>query len=67
MRQTAVEWLVNQLNEIGFHTILIEKTIQKAKEMEREQIIEVAMHHRDSVVEVGCIESYIDKHFNNNI
>jgi hypothetical protein len=39
MKQTAVEWLVSQLNEIGFHTILIEKTIQQAKEMEKEQII----------------------------
>jgi hypothetical protein len=38
MKQTAVEWLEVQLNEIGFHTILIEKTMQKAKEMEKEQI-----------------------------
>jgi hypothetical protein len=37
-KQTAVEWLVDQLNEIGFHTILIEKTIDQAKEMELEQI-----------------------------
>ena len=40
MKQTAVEWLVSQLNEIGFHTILIEKTIEQAKEMEKEQIID---------------------------
>jgi hypothetical protein len=38
MKQTAVEFLIEQLNEIGFHTILIEKTIQQAKEMEKEQI-----------------------------
>lgn len=38
MKQTAVEWLVEQLNQIGFHTILIENTIEKAKAMEKEQM-----------------------------
>ena len=37
-KKTAVEWLVEQINEIGFHTILIENTIQQAKEMEKEQM-----------------------------
>ena len=40
MKQTAVEWLADQLNQIGFHTILIENTIKQAKEMEKEQIVE---------------------------
>jgi hypothetical protein len=40
MKQTAVEYLVEQLNEIGFHTIVIQKIIDKAKAMEKEQIIE---------------------------
>lgn len=38
MKQTAVDYLVEQLNEIGFHTIVIQKIIDKAKEMEKEQI-----------------------------
>ena len=40
MKQTAVDYLVEQLNEIGFHTIVIQKIIDKAKAMEKEQIIE---------------------------
>ena len=43
--QTAVEWLVKHLSEIGYiqapsfgHSI-IDKAIKKAKEMEKEQII----------------------------
>lgn len=38
-KQTAVQWLVEQLNEIGFHTILIENVIEQAKTMEKEQIV----------------------------
>ena len=37
--KTAVNYLVEQLDEIGFHTIVIKKIIDKAKEMEKEQII----------------------------
>jgi hypothetical protein len=43
--QTAVEWLVKHLSEIGYiqapsfgHSI-IDKAIKKAKEMEKEQIV----------------------------
>lgn len=35
--KTAVDYLVEQLNEIGFHTIVIQKVIDKAKEMERKE------------------------------
>lgn len=38
MKQTAVDYLVNQLNEIGFHTILIENVIKQAKQMESKQL-----------------------------
>ena len=38
--KTAVDYLVEQLNEIGFHTIVIQKVIDKAKEMEKDQICE---------------------------
>jgi hypothetical protein len=40
MKQTAVEYLVEQLNEIGFHTIVIQSIIDKAKAMEKEQIVD---------------------------
>jgi hypothetical protein len=31
--------------------------------MEREQIEEVAMYHRDSAVEIDCIRSYMKKNY----
>jgi predicted GNAT family acetyltransferase len=40
MKQTAVEWLVSQLNKQGFAQVVTDEEIKKAKEMEKEQIIE---------------------------
>jgi len=37
MKQTAVEWLVEQI--CGDHTDLWQKEIEQAKEMEKEQIV----------------------------
>jgi hypothetical protein len=61
-KQTAVEWLENQLRQ---HYLLLdcEYILKKAKQMEREQIIEVAMYHKDSCVQRACVESYIAKHY----
>jgi hypothetical protein len=51
MKQTAVEWLVQHLSERGYiqapsfgHSI-IDKAIQQAKEMEKEQIIKAASNN----------------------
>jgi len=38
MKQTAVEWLVNQLNKEGFAQVVTDEEIEQAKEMEKEQI-----------------------------
>jgi hypothetical protein len=37
MKQTAVEWLVNQLNKQGFAQVVTDEEIQQAKEMEKEE------------------------------
>jgi predicted GNAT family acetyltransferase len=37
---TAVEWLVSQLNKQGFAQVVTDEEINKAKEMEKQQIIE---------------------------
>jgi excinuclease UvrABC ATPase subunit len=37
-KQTAVEWLVNQLNKQGFAQVVTDEEIQQAKEMEQKQI-----------------------------
>ena len=40
MKQTAVEWLVEELNDNGFsHLDLATDIIEQAKEIEKEQII----------------------------
>jgi hypothetical protein len=37
MEQTAVEWLVSQLNKEGFAQVVTDEEIEQAKEMELEQ------------------------------
>lgn len=36
-KQTAVEWLVNQLNKKGFAVVVTDEEIEQAKEMEKQQ------------------------------
>jgi hypothetical protein len=36
MKQTAVEWLFEQLNKQGFAQVVTDEEIQQAKEMEKE-------------------------------
>ncbi len=38
MKQTAVEWLVSQLNKQGFSQVVTDEEIKQAKEMEKEQL-----------------------------
>jgi predicted fused transcriptional regulator/phosphomethylpyrimidine kinase len=37
-KQTAVEWLVSQLNKQGFAKVVTDEEIEQAKAMEKEQI-----------------------------
>ena len=37
MEQTAVEWLVSQLNKQGFAQVVTDEEIKQAKEMEAQQ------------------------------
>ena len=59
-KKTAVEWLSD---EIGLE--YLENKFFIAKQLERKQLIDVAMYHKDSSVEINCITSYIDSHYNN--
>jgi hypothetical protein len=39
MKQTAVEWLIERINDPkGFNAFIIDNLIQQAKEMEKEQL-----------------------------
>jgi len=39
-KQTAVEWLVSQLNKQGFSQVVTDDEIQQAKEMEKQHVME---------------------------
>ena len=40
MKQTAVEWLVKQLNKEGFAQVITDEEIEQARAMEKEQIMD---------------------------
>jgi hypothetical protein len=60
MKQTAVEWLVEQI--CGDHTEQWQKEIDQAKEMEKEQIMD-AFEHVDFNLDDGL--HYYNQTFNN--
>jgi hypothetical protein len=39
-KQTAVDWLVSQLNKQGFSQVVTDDEIQRAKEMEKQHVME---------------------------
>ena len=66
-KQTAVQWFYDKIKSHFEHDgDLLETltfTMAIAKQMEREQIEDVAMYHRDSAVEIDCIRSYMKKNW----
>jgi len=59
-KQTAVQYLQQTYFKTG---MLYRTDFNKAIAMEREQIEEVAMYHKDSAVEIDCIRSYMKKNW----
>jgi flagellin-specific chaperone FliS len=51
MKQTAVSWLVSQLNKQGFAQVVTDEEIEQAKEMEKEQIERLIKEH-DKMYEI---------------
>lgn len=39
MKQTAVDWLIEQLNKKGFAPVVTDEEIEQAKAMEKEQLV----------------------------
>jgi hypothetical protein len=75
MKQTAVEWLVEQLNKQNFAQVVTDEEIKQAKEMEKEQI-KSAFTKGDLFAEdyfypekpnVDCSENYYNETFNKTI
>ena len=52
MKQTAVEWLVSQLNKQGFAQVVTDEEIEQAKEMELEKIHKAYMAGAKDVQEL---------------
>jgi hypothetical protein len=50
MKQTAVDWLIERLNKLGFAQVVTDEEIKQAKEMEKDQMLEVS--------KVGCFSTF---------
>jgi hypothetical protein len=61
MKQTAVEWLVAQLNKQGFAPVVTEEEIQIALKMEKEQIEDA---YDTGIWDVGCRNSDSKRYYN---
>ena len=64
-KQTAVQLILtkfNLLSDSDFKEWMLNNFDQLVK-MEYNQILDVAMYHRDSAVSIDCIHSYINKHY----
>ena len=58
---TAIEWLIEELANNGIdHIYLVSDIIDKAKEMEKQQIIDA---HLDGQSLVSCKDEYADKYY----
>jgi hypothetical protein len=49
-KQTEVEWLIERLNKLGFAQVVTDEEIKQAKEMEKDQMLEVS--------KVGCFSTF---------
>ena len=63
MKQSAVEWLVEELTTLGHNFKLYKKEIEQAKEMEKEQI-ENAFENGDTSSFRESAEQYYKETFN---
>jgi phosphosulfolactate synthase (CoM biosynthesis protein A) len=62
MKQTAVEWLVNELKNNGLDYIdYAKETIDKAKEMEKEQIIDA---YAQGFIESEVMDKGAEQYYN---
>ena len=68
MKQTAVEWLLEELNDNGFsHLDLATDIIKQAKEMEKEQIKDAFDEGNPNGFIMKCGKEYYNETFKNEI
>jgi phosphoribosyl-ATP pyrophosphohydrolase len=64
MKQTAVEWLVDELTDNGIsHLDLAYKIIEQAKEMEKQQIIMAFWNSKHSLCDENTDLLYLAKEY----
>jgi hypothetical protein len=65
MKQTATNYLIDQLSlkAMAEHIPWVAEILDKAIEMEKEQIIEISLYHKGQGIERECIESYIQANY----
>jgi hypothetical protein len=66
-KQTAVEWLVSQLNKQGFSQVVTDDEIQQAKEMEKQHVMEFLEEYDSYIFRGGNTseEEYYDYIYGN--
>jgi hypothetical protein len=63
-KQTAVDWLIGQLNKPGFAQVVTDEEIKQAKEIEKEQIIEFANSFYDECgMQYGGLEQSAEEYY----
>jgi hypothetical protein len=63
MKQTAIEWLVEQLNKEGFAQVVTDEEIQQAKEIEKEQLGKFYNHGQWTTIHGDTFEKHYNKTF----
>jgi hypothetical protein len=68
MEQTSVEWLINELNKVGFNLEKLDLNVFKqAKEMEKQQIIDAYLKGSDYMFPGKQeAEQYYNEKYNKN-
>ena len=66
MEQTTVEWLINQLGKSGFDFSFHQVEIEKAKEMEKQQIVDSFNNgYYQETIGYNASEEYYNETFKN--
>ena len=65
MKQTATNYLIDQLSlkAMAEHIPWVAEILDKARQMEHDQIIEISLYHKGQGIERECIESYIQTNY----
>jgi hypothetical protein len=66
MKQTAVDWLIERLNKLGFAQVVTDEEIKQAKEIEKEQSIDFARLCLNKAKDLDVLTAFINaqKYYN---